>query len=134
MDTDQYNKLLYLYKFINKCEMLLIYLKKNILVILSINQLIRFLIYNLHIKKYTFISLYNNSQYGHIIDDNYKNYLILQALEIFKHKTKTTSIYLNQLILYLSINMSKITSSDTSKFKQLTLNFTNNYINQKLFI
>ena len=141
MNENQKDELLYLYKFenrneifINKCEVLLIYdLKKNNLVILSINQLIRFLMYNSKINQYTFISLYNNNQYGHIIADNHKNYLILYALEIFKYKNKTTNVYLNQLILYLSINISKSTSSDTSEFKQLTLNFTNNYINQKLF-
>ena len=77
---------------------------------------------------YTFISLYDNMQYGHVIDDTCKNYLILHALELFREKSNVSNKYLNQLILILSIN----TLSNTFKSKKLELKFMK-YMNQKLF-
>ena len=135
--TDQ---LLCLYKFddilarfINKYDILLIYCKlKNTLVILSTDQLMRFLMYNNDILNYTFISLYNNSQYGLDILEKHKKYLISQSLEIFKNNIGINSKYLNQLISYLSINISD-TPEDNTELKKINLNFNFSYMKSKLF-
>ena len=113
--------------------MLLIYDNtNNTLIILSIDQLIRFLMYNNNTDIYSFISLNNNNLYGKSIEENFKIYLISQASEIFKKINNINSKYLNKLLLYLSIN-------DNDKYKPqnndnlLTLNFMNSYIHKNLY-
>ena len=129
------NQLLCLYLFKNKLtqniqrhDVLLIYNNKsNILVILSIYQLSRFLLYNTDIFNYTYISLYNNKQYGKGILPSLKSYLILEALKIFKNENNIDK-YLNKLILYLSIDTSINISSVSIPTTELTLIFNNNNI------
>ena len=134
----QSNQLICLYKFedelttfINRYDILLIYDSHlEILVILSFNQLMRFLIYNTDIVKYTFISLYNNNQYENVINENIKKYLISRILETFNNIGVNTK-YLNQLISYLSIDAD--INSDTN-LPVLTLKIINQtYMNPKLF-
>ena len=136
----QSNRILCLYKHeetllenINRYDMLLIYDNtNNTLIILSIDQLIRFLMYNNNTEIYSFISLNNNNLYGKSIEENFKIYLISQASEIFKKINNINNKYLNKLLLYLSIN-------DNDKYKQqnndklLTLNFMNSYIHKNLY-
>ena len=137
----QTNKILCLYKHdeellekINRYDMLLVYDNNNkTLIILSIDQLMRFLMYN-NINnnvKYSFISLNNDNVYGKSVETDFKIYLISQASEIFK-KIKNIDIkYLNKLLLNLSTDSNeKYTPLDDDK---LTLRFMNKYIHKNLY-
>ena len=133
------NQLLCLYKFentivkfINHYDVLLIYDKdNNNLVILSTNQLMKFLMYNTNISKYTFISLYNNSYYGISITEDDRKYLITQALKIFKNDITVTSLSLDKLILNLSTNA--VNNEYKTDATELQLQFVNSYIHTKSF-
>jgi hypothetical protein len=100
----------------------------NNLVIIDISTLTKFLIYNENINdRYTFISVYNKSSYGKIIDDELLKHLIRIVLGVLHHikiEDKEKKNTLSKLIK----NLKTIKYNDSFNLKTtLTLKFIHGY-------
>ena len=100
----------------------------NNLVIIDISTLTKFLIYNENINdRYTFISVYNKTSYGKIIDDELLKHLIRISLSVLDYiiiKDERKIYTLTKLIQ----NLKAIKYNDSFNFKKtLTLKFIHGY-------
>jgi hypothetical protein len=88
-------------------------------VIIDINKLTNFLIYNENINRYTFISLYNKVYYGKIIDD-----------QLLKHLIKICAGVLN--IIYTKLNEQNERDSLSKLIQYLTnIKYNDSFIFEK---